>query len=131
MKSRSKTKQDEWWLEVITDLGCICSIREGLVDPYSGMPVERHHILGKTKPLSHLITIPLRPDLHNYYHIGSVHHNKASFERAYGTQRELWHHTLAMVLPEKEKALELVSGFNGEKYLQGWFDLEIYQSFLD
>ena len=128
MQSISKSKIDLMWLEKITELGCIVSIDNQKVLPWGGMLVERHHINGKVKAGSHLMTIPLAPSLHNYMFKGSLHHNKAAFIKSYGTERELWHKTLALVFPESIPP-EFVARLSAHRYSEKFLDLDLYESF--
>jgi len=55
VKSHTPTADEKKWMNDIVQLGCIVCWRE--FDLYT--EPEVHHIAGKTKPGSHLLTIPL------------------------------------------------------------------------
>jgi len=89
MKSHRATKEEQAWMDAIVEHGCIvCKIEWGI-----HTPPEIHHIDGKTKANSHLLTIPL---CFNHHREGSDcsqytsrHPHKSRFEERYGTELQL------------------------------------------
>jgi Recombination enhancement, RecA-dependent nuclease len=89
MKGRTANKAEKLWMNRIVDLGCIVCQNEFNV--FS--PASVHHLDGKTKEGSHLLTIPLCFNHHqsgfNDENCVSRHPHKSSFEKRYGTEQEL------------------------------------------
>lgn len=88
LKGRKATVDEAQWMRDVAELGCIvCRL---YLETYT--PAEIHHIDGKTKRGCHYHIIPLCPEHHRHGQIGPARHkNKTEFERAYGTEQELFH----------------------------------------
>ncbi len=84
-------------MSAISELGCIvCRMTMSVTSPS-----EVHHLYGKTKPDSHLFSIPLC-----YLHhragedndlVTSRHPHKRRFEARYGTEEELLQRTRELI----------------------------------
>ena len=90
MKSHTPNREEKIWMDQITQIGCIVCLK--LWDLQT--PAEVHHIQGKTRPGSHLMTIPLCYAHHragkDMGMLTSRHPNKHRFEERYGTEAELY-----------------------------------------
>jgi len=89
VKSHTPTVKERQWMNSITQLGCIvCRLFIGCESP-----AHVHHIDGKVKKGSHLISIPLCRLHHNAGancdEYVSRHPFKAEFESRYGTEEKL------------------------------------------
>ena len=89
LKGKAPNKKERDWMDKIANMGCIVCWDK--FDAYS--PAEVHHIDGKTKPGSHLNTIPLcfrhhREGINNDMYV-SRHPYLHEFEKRYGTQESL------------------------------------------
>ena len=93
MKSHKATKDEQKWMDRITELGCCICLREFRVHT----PPEIHHISGKTRVGSHFHTIPLCYRHHrgggDNDHYTSRHPHKFQFEKRYGTEQKLFEWT--------------------------------------
>lgn len=59
LKGVNRTAEEVMLHGKMADLGCICCINLGLIEPFSGAPVSIHHMDGRTKKNSHKKTLPL------------------------------------------------------------------------
>lgn len=59
MAGKSRTKSDLSLHDELGQLGCICCINAGLIQPYSSSPVSIHHIRGRTVADAHKYVLPL------------------------------------------------------------------------
>lgn len=89
MQSHRASKEEREWMDRIAEMGCVVCLK------FLGLttPPEIHHIAGKVKEGSHLLTIPL---CHLHHRSGqdtaaftSRHPFKSRFEERYGTEQEL------------------------------------------
>ena len=112
------------------ELGCIASIFDGLIYPFTECPnLQIHHISGQKKKNAHFLVLPLLEQNHNYMFPGSLHHNKKQFTMAYGSERELWHRVQAHIYPEGFPE-DIKSLLDIERWTTGWFDNYLYEEFL-
>ena len=94
MKSHTPTAEEREWMGAIVEMGCCVCLREMDVQT----PAEVHHLMGKTKRGSHLLTIPLcyahhRSGLTND-RVTSRHPFKNRFEDRYGSEQDLYQWTV-------------------------------------
>ena len=101
MKSHSPTKEERDWMDAIRQMGCIVCLQEWDVIT----PAEIHHIAGKTKKYSHLLTIPL---CYHHHRSGednerftSRHPFKRRFEERYGYENHLYHDVYQKVFGQR------------------------------
>ncbi|WP_018984036.1 Ref family recombination enhancement nuclease [Salinimonas chungwhensis] len=59
MAGKARTKSDMSLHDKLGQLGCICCINAGLIQPFSGSPVSIHHIRGRTTADAHKYVLPL------------------------------------------------------------------------
>ena len=59
MAGKARTKSDMSLHDKLGQLGCICCINAGLIQPFSGSPVSIHHIRGRTITDAHKYVLPL------------------------------------------------------------------------
>lgn len=59
MAGIARTKSDMSLHDKLGQLGCICCINAGLIQPFSGSPVSIHHIRGRTITDAHKYVLPL------------------------------------------------------------------------
>ena len=89
MKSHAATKEEREWMNAIRELGCIVCLLEWDMTT----PPEIHHIAGKTKPGTHMLTIPLCKEHHRGQRDDQIctsrHPWKQRFEERYGSELEL------------------------------------------
>ncbi len=89
-KGHTSTVEEKRWMDISCQMGCcVCLKHLGIPDS----PAMPHHIEGKTKKGSDLLTIPL---CHNHHTAElesnicvSLHKNKPEFIRRYGSEHEL------------------------------------------
>jgi hypothetical protein len=102
----SRTKYEVELHGKMSDLGCICCIKKGLIQPFSGAWVTIHHTAGRTKAHCHKRCLPLcewhhdkpiekdhpyftlRPDLFPIHAKGSIG-GRVPWEKENGTQEAL------------------------------------------
>ena len=99
MKARKPNKDEERWLRLIRQLGCIACIVAGRIAPWT-VPEDYtaiHHIDGTQKPGAHKKTLPLCPGCHQK-NSDARHVNKRKFEETYGTEVELLEKVESFVL---------------------------------
>lgn len=89
MKSHAPNKEEKAWMESIVEFGCVVCARTLRVHT----PPEVHHIYGKARKGTHLLSLPL---CHKHHRGGedtkvytSRHPWKRRFEERYGTETEL------------------------------------------
>jgi hypothetical protein len=91
------TRAEREWLDLITRLGCIVCMLEGM----GATPAEPHHMLSAGRRMGHLFTIPLCPLHHrsgrNDAQVVSRDQNQRRFERRYGTEAYLLEKTRLFV----------------------------------
>jgi len=130
MKGRKPTALELRHIDKTAQLGCIASITSKLIMPFTECPaLDIHHLLGKTKKNAHFLVLPLLPQAHNYMHPGSLHNNKAVFEKRYGTERELWHKVQALIYPQGFPQ-EIHTLLQLERWTQDFFNQKLYEEFL-
>lgn len=59
LKGIARTSQEIEFHDKLASLGCICCIKLGLIQPFSGSLVSIHHSDGRTKPGCHQKVLPL------------------------------------------------------------------------
>ena|ERR1035437_550856 len=83
------TIAEQEWCDAIVRLGCCVCQRQGVGDT----PAEVHHLLSGGRKIGHESTIPLCSPGHHRNGDDKIkisrHPNKARFEAAYGSEREL------------------------------------------
>jgi hypothetical protein len=107
----------------MSELGCICCIKKGLIQPFSGAWVTIHHTAGRTKIHCHKRCLPLcewhhdkpierdhpyftmRPDIFPIHAKGSIG-GRVPWERENGAQDELLVEVLTLI-GESELVVEL------------------------
>jgi hypothetical protein len=85
--SKPPTKLESEWMDRIANYGCIACKLDGIPDS----PASVHHIVEGNRRLGHLFTLPL---CYTHHQGGgliapSVHQAKRTFQKRYGTEREL------------------------------------------
>lgn len=94
MKTHTATAEEREWMGAIVEMGCCVCLRE--MDVHT--PAEVHHLYGKTKPGSHLLTIPLCYAHHRggvtNDRVTSRHPFKTRFEARYGSEEDLYQWTV-------------------------------------
>lgn len=90
MNGRKPDKAEQVWLDGIRQIGCICCIADGYIQPYevSQEHTAIHHIDGQRKAGAHFKTLPLCPNHHQHGPV-SVHGTKRQFKEEYGTEQFL------------------------------------------
>ena len=74
------------WSRLASEVGCIACRVEGRRNDF----ISIHHVNGRTKPGAHMQVLPLCGAHHQTGGEGvAIHHNKARFERNYGSQISL------------------------------------------
>lgn len=75
-----------YWSRLAEEVGCIACRIDGRINNY----VSIHHVNGRTKLGCHMQVLPLCGAHHQTGGEGvAIHHNKARFERNYGSQASL------------------------------------------
>lgn len=96
------TKAEKFHLSRVADLGCVVCRNLG----YGSTPAEIHHVRdgqGAGQRATHFEVIPLCPHHHRIGEHGvAVHAGRKTWEKNYGTERQL----LAQVLAELESSYE-------------------------
>lgn len=97
MKGRTPNKSEKALHNAMAALGCIACRKDGIFTEL----VSIHHIDGRTKPLAHLMVLPLCAG-HHQDNTGApgliaVHPWKKRFEQRYGTQLELLKECMALI----------------------------------
>ena len=91
MATKHRTKSDNEWLGLITELGCIACLVQGT----PGTPAEIHHIRagkGKGQRASNYEVIGLCPAHHRgtmHPQVPSIHMAKRAFIEQFGTEQDL------------------------------------------
>lgn len=106
LSGRTPTKEERQWMQDIVQLGCICCIYEGDIDPFTCPPeyTAVHHIDGKTKEGAHLLTLPLCATHHQNGH-NARHRCKADFEKEYGDEYSLLEWVKRLVKSGKDRGI--------------------------
>lgn len=95
MATKHRTKSDNEWLGLITELGCIACLVQGT----PGTPAEIHHIRtgqGRGQRSDHKKSLALCPAHHrgaDHPRTPSIHMAKKAFESQFGTELELYERT--------------------------------------
>ncbi len=112
MVGKTRTKSDINLHDKLGQLGCICCINLGLIQPYSGSLVSIHHIRGRTAPEAHKYVLPLCAWHHDTplcaregqnhpgvfpLHAKGSEGGKVKWERFHGTQMDLLCQVLSLV----------------------------------
>ena len=75
-----------YWGRLVSEVGCVACRIDGRINHY----VSIHHVNGRVKPGAHMQVLPLCGAHHQTGGEGvAIHHNKARFERNYGSQISL------------------------------------------
>ncbi|WP_330114095.1 Ref family recombination enhancement nuclease [Pseudomonas sp. JS3066] len=114
MQGRTVTQaQKDWHHMLVSGVGCIaCRVEAGEFNDFCSI----HHIDGRTKPHAHWNVLPLCAAHHQTGGEGvAFHHNKARFEKRFGTQRELLERCMQLLA---EAGHDIPAGF------LAWFDGE-------
>ncbi|QBQ72168.1 RecA-dependent nuclease family protein [Serratia phage Parlo] len=96
MATKHRTKSDNEWMGLITDLGCIACLVQGT----PGTPGEVHHIragVGRGQRSEHKESICLCPAHHrgtDHPRTPSIHMARRAFIWKFGTEQELMERTL-------------------------------------
>ena len=99
MKGRTPTRQEKEFMNRMASIGCIVCLNQG----YSTPVVSVHHMDGRVKTGCHYHVLPLCgrhhqvPDSQKPPRWHSLHVNKTEFERAYGTEMELYQQCLGII----------------------------------
>jgi hypothetical protein len=119
----SRTKYEVALHGKMSELGCICCIKKGLIQPFSGAWSTNHHMDGRTKPDCHKRCLPLcewhhdkpiekdhpyftlRPDIFPIHAKGSIG-GRVPWEKENGAQDELLVEVLTLI-GESELVVEL------------------------
>lgn len=99
MKGRTPNAEEKRFMDRMCQLGCIVCLK------HYGVHTEPspHHMEGKVKPGAHFKILPLcgrhhqTADTEKPPRWHTRHHNKAEFERAYGTEMDLYHYALELM----------------------------------
>lgn len=111
MAGKSRTKADLSLHDKLGQLGCICCINAGLVEPFSGSPVSIHHIRGRTVADAHKYVLPLcawhhdtpiPPGADAAENVFPIHSKgseggKVKWESVNGAQMHLWEQVMKLV----------------------------------
>jgi len=86
MKSRTATKDEKHWIDIICQFGCVVCFNLG----FGYSPAGPHHLDGTTKPGCHFKTIPLCGAHHQTGGRGvAVHCGRVVWESVFGEQQTL------------------------------------------
>jgi hypothetical protein len=96
---RAVTAEEKKLWSQMAALGCIACLQDGIKNTH----VSIHHIDGRTKPSAHKKVLPLCAAHHQQDDADpmqrvAVHPNKARFEAQYGTQIELLHQVMLLIV---------------------------------
>jgi hypothetical protein len=98
MPGRTPTATERRFMNDVASIGCIACLKDGRINPW----ISLHHIDGRTKPLAHMLVLPLCAGHHQDgtgtdTSLIAVHPYKARFEARYGTQIELLAECMAKI----------------------------------